>query len=83
MNAEDKTAKGLFLPETAKEKPQQAIVIAVGNGRLTKTHGITPLIVKEGDRVLFGKWGGDEIKIDGEDHLILKEEDILAIVTEE
>ena len=80
LQSEDRTAGGLFLPETAKEKPQQAEVIAVGNGRITKTQGILPLTVKAGDIVLFGKYAGDEIKLDGADHIILREEDILAVV---
>jgi chaperonin GroES len=78
--AEDKTTGGLFLPETAKEKPQQAEVIAVGQGRLTKTNDLRPLVVKSGDVVLFGKYSGDEVKIAGEDYIILREEDILAII---
>jgi chaperonin GroES len=80
LTAEDKTTGGLFLPETAKEKPQQAEVIAAGSGRLTKNNEIRPLTVKSGDIVLFGKYAGDEVKIDGEEHIILREEDILAII---
>jgi chaperonin GroES len=80
LNAEDRTAGGLFLPETAKEKPQQAEVIAVGTGRLGKSGNVTPLTVKSGDIVLFGKYAGDEVKIGGEEHIILREEDILAII---
>lgn len=80
LSAEDRTVGGLYLPETAKEKPQQAEVIAVGQGRLTKTNTILPLTVKAGDTVLFGKYAGDEVKLDGEDHIILREEDILAII---
>ena len=80
VEARDKTAGGLFLPETAKEKPQQAEVIATGNGRFGKNNELIPLTVKEGDRILFGKYAGDEIKLDGVDHIILREQDILAIV---
>jgi chaperonin GroES len=80
LNAEEKTAGGLFLPETAKEKPQQAEVVAAGTGRITKNNGVQPLTVKSGDVVLFGKYAGDEIKIDGIEHIILREEDILAII---
>ena len=80
LPAEERTSSGLFLPETAKEKPQQAQVVAVGTGRITKNNGVVPLTVKQGDTVLFGKYAGDEIKIDGEEHIILREEDILAIV---
>ncbi len=76
----DKTASGLFIPETAKEKPQTAEVIAVGTGRITKSNDVRPLTVQAGDKVLFGKYAGDEIKLDGIDHIILREEDILAIV---
>ncbi len=80
LNAEDRTAGGLFLPETAKEKPQQAEVIAVGTGRLGKNNVVTPLTVKQGDIVLFGKYAGDEVKLGGDEHIILREEDILAII---
>ena len=78
--ADEKTSGGLFLPETAKEKPQQARVIAVGMGRMNKQNELVPLTVKAGDLVLFGKYTGDEIKIEGEEHIILREEDILAIL---
>ncbi len=80
LSAEDRTAGGLLLPEAAKEKPQQAEVIAVGTGRITKTQGVLPLTVKKGDIILFGKYVGDEIKLDGAEHLILREEDILAVI---
>lgn len=80
LEAEDKTTGGLFLPENAKEKPQQALVIAVGIGRLNKNGDVRPLTVKEGDRILFGKYAGDEIKLEGVEHIILREEDILAIL---
>lgn len=80
VDAETKSSGGLFIPESAKEKPQQAEVVAVGTGRLTKDNKVVPLIVKEGDRILFGKYAGDEVKLDGVDHIILKESDILAIV---
>ncbi len=80
LDPEEKTAGGLYVPETAKEKPQQAEVIAVGNGRITKDNKLIPLVVKEGDKVLFTKYGGNEVKLDGVEHLILKESDILAII---
>ncbi len=80
VDSESKTASGLFIPETAKEKPQQGKVIAIGTGRLTKNNEVVPLVVKPGDRVLFGKYSGDEIKLDGVEHIILREEDILAVV---
>ncbi|MCB9671114.1 MAG: co-chaperone GroES [Alphaproteobacteria bacterium] len=80
LDAEQKSSGGLFIPETAKEKPQQAEVIAVGTGRVTKNNETVPLVVKEGDKVLFGKYAGDEVKLDGVDHIILKESDILAVI---
>ena len=80
VEAETRSSGGLFIPETAKEKPQQAEVIAVGQGRITKSGEVRELTVKPGDTVLFAKYSGNEIKIDGAEHLILREEDILAIV---
>lgn len=77
-----RSAGGLFIPESAKEKPQQAEVIAIGTGRIGDNNEIIPLIVKAGDKVLFGKYAGDEIKLDGEAHIILRENDILAIIEE-
>lgn len=78
--SETKTTGGLFIPETAKDKPQQAEVIAVGTGRLTDDNKVLPLTVKQGDKVLFGKYAGDEIKIEGVEHIILRESDILAVL---
>jgi chaperonin GroES len=80
LESEQKTSGGLFIPETAKEKPQQAEVVAVGTGRIVEKSDIVPLVVKPGDRVLFGKYAGDEVKLDGVDHIILRESDILAIL---
>ena len=80
VESENRTSSGLFIPESAKEKPQQAEVIAIGTGRLTDAGDTVALVVKPGDRVLFGKYAGDEIKLDGVDHIILRESDILAIV---
>ena len=80
LAAEQKTAGGLVIPESAKEKPQEAEVIAVGQGRITKNEDLAPLTVKPGDRILFGKYTGDEVKVDGVEHLILREQDILAVV---
>ena len=80
LDAQERSTGGLFIPESAKEKPQQAEVVAVGTGRITKDHKTIPLTVKEGDKVLFGKYAGDEVKLDGVDHIILKESDILAII---
>jgi chaperonin GroES len=75
-----KTKSGLFLPETTKEKPSEGTVLAVGNGRVADDGKITALTVKVGDQVIFGKYSGTEIKIDGDDRLILKEDDVLGIV---
>ena len=77
---ETTTKGGIIIPDTAKEKPLEADVIAVGQGKVTEDGKVTPLDVKEGDVVLFGKWSGTEIKIEGEDYMILKEDDVLAIV---
>jgi chaperonin GroES len=78
---EEETRKGgIIVPDTAKEKPQQAEVIAVGSGRLLEDGTVVPLSVKAGDRVLVGKWTGTEVKLDGEDYLILKEDEILGIL---
>ena len=76
-----KTTSGLFLPETAsKEKPAEGTILAIGNGRIGDDGTVTPLIVKKGDRIVFGKYAGTEIKIDGEDRLILREDDILGVI---
>ena len=80
IDADEKTAGGIVIPDTAKEKPQRGEVIAVGAGTRTEDGKLTPLDVKAGDEVLFGKWSGTEVKIDGEDLLIMKESDILGIV---
>ncbi len=80
VEEENKTAGGIILPDTAKEKPSEGKVIAVGEGRVTPDGRVLPMNIKVGDVVLFSKWTGTEIKIDGEPHLIVKEGDILAIV---
>jgi chaperonin GroES len=80
LEAEEKTGGGLFLPDTAKEKPQQAKVIAVGSGRRLKNGQVVPPSVKKGDTVLFGKYSGSEVRIEKEEYLILGERDILAIL---
>ncbi|MQB40449.1 co-chaperone GroES [Rhizobium sp. ICMP 5592] len=80
LESEEKTRGGIIIPDTAKEKPQEGAVVAVGPGLRDESGKLAPLDVKAGDRVLFGKWSGTEIKIDGEDLLILKEADILGIV---
>ena len=80
LDPQEKTKSGLVLPDTAKEKPQEAKVIAVGTGRLLDDGSVKSLEVKNGDRVLYGKYSGTEVSIEGEDYLILREEDVLAIV---
>ncbi len=80
LDEETKTSGGLFIPDSAKEKPVQAKVIAVGAGKHDKNGKLIPLDVKAGDRVLFSKYSGSDIKIDGEEHLILREEDLLAVL---
>jgi chaperonin GroES len=80
VEAEAKTAGGIIIPDTAKEKPQEGEVVAVGTGARNDQGSITPLEVKSGDRILFGKWSGTEVKVDGEDLIIMKESDILGIV---
>jgi len=80
IEADEKTAGGIIIPDTAKEKPQEGEVIAAGTGARNEAGEVHPLEVKAGDKVLFGKWSGTEVKIDGEDLLIMKESDILGIV---
>ena len=80
VEAEEKTAGGIIIPDSAKEKPQEGQVVAVGSGARAEDGKVTPLDVKEGDRILFGKWSGTEVKIEGEDLIIMKESDILGIV---
>ena len=80
LEEETKTAGGIIIPGNAKEKPTRGKIIAVGAGARDESGKVVPLDVKEGDEVLFGKWGGQEIKIDGEDLLIMKESDILGVV---
>jgi chaperonin GroES len=83
LEAEEKTAGGIIIPDTAKEKPQEGEVIAVGSGARNEQGEITPLEVKNGDRILFGKWSGTEVRVDGEDLLIMKESDILGILEQQ
>lgn len=83
IEAEEKTVGGIIIPDTAKEKPQEGEVVAVGPGARDETGKLVELSVKAGDRVLFGKWSGSEVKIDGEELLIMKESDILGIVETE
>jgi chaperonin GroES len=80
IEAEEKTAGGIIIPDTAKEKPVEAEVLAVGPGTRDETGKVQPLDVKVGDRVLFGKWSGTEVVIDGEDRLIMKESDIFGVI---
>jgi chaperonin GroES len=80
IEAEEKTAGGIIIPDTAKEKPQEGEVIAAGAGTKAEDGTVTPLDVKAGDKILFGKWSGTEVRLDGEDLLIMKESDILGIV---
>lgn len=80
IDEEEKTSGGIIIPDTAKEKPQQGKVMAVGKGKIMEDGKVTPLTVKEGDRVLFAKYAGTEIKYNDEEHLIMREDDILAIV---
>jgi chaperonin GroES len=80
LNAEEKTAGGIIIPDTAKEKPMEGEIVAAGPGGRNEAGVLVPLEVKAGDRVLFGKWSGTEVKIDGEELLIMKESDILGIV---
>jgi chaperonin GroES len=77
---EEKTKGGIIIPDTAKEKPQEGKVIAVGKGKMNDEGKLIPLQVKAGDKILFGKYSGSEIKIDGEEHLIMREEDILGVI---
>ncbi len=80
VEAEEKTAGGIIIPDSAKEKPAEGEIVAVGNGTKAEDGKVTPLDVKVGDRVLFGKWSGTEVKVDGEDLLIMKESDILGVI---
>ena len=80
LDAQEKTKSGLVLPDTAKEKPQEAKVIAVGTGRLLDDGTVKPLEVKNGDRVLYGKYSGTEVSVEREEVLILREEDVLAVI---
>jgi len=80
IEEEEKTAGGLYIPDTAKEKPQQAIVVAVGNGKLQEDGSLRKLEIKAGDKILFSKYSGNDIKIDGTEHLIMREDDVLAVL---
>jgi chaperonin GroES len=80
IDAEEKTAGGIIIPDTAKEKPQEGEIVAAGPGARNEQGQLIPIDVKPGDRVLFGKWSGTEVKIDGQDYLIMKESDLLGVV---
>jgi chaperonin GroES len=80
IEGEEKTKGGIIIPDTVKEKPQEGKIIAVGPGGRDETGKLIPLDVKAGDRILFGKWSGTEVKIDGDDLLIMKESDVLGVV---
>ena len=80
IEAEEKTAGGIIIPDSAKEKPSEGEIVAVGNGSKAEDGKVTPLDVKPGDRVLFGKWSGTEVKVEGEDLIIMKESDILGVI---
>lgn len=80
IDAEEKTAGGIIIPDTAKEKPQEGEIVATGPGGRNEQGQLIPIDVKPGDRVLFGKWSGTEVKIDGQDYLIMKESDLLGVV---
>ncbi len=80
IEEEEKTKGGIIIPDAAKEKPQEGRVIAVGDGKVLESGQRSPLSVKVGDKILFGKYSGTEIKIDGEEHLILREDDVLAVI---
>jgi chaperonin GroES len=80
VDEEQKTAGGIIIPDTAKEKPQEGRVVAVGNGKVGDDGKLRPLDVKKGDRVLFSKYAGSEVKLDGEEHTIIREEDVLGVI---
>jgi chaperonin GroES len=82
LEEKDRTKGGIYIPDSAKEKPAEGEVVAVGSGRVNDKGKVTPLDVKAGDRILFGKYGGTEVKVGGEEYLIMREEDVLAILEE-
>ncbi len=81
LEQEEKTKGGIIIPDTAKEKPVEGKVVAVGNGKVLKNGKLRPPAVKEGDRILFGKYSGTEVKLDGVEHVILNEDDVLAVMS--
>ncbi len=80
LDAEEKTAGGIIIPDTAKEKPMEGKIVAVGNGSRNDEGKVAPLDVKKGDRILYGKWSGTEVKVDGDDYLIMKESDVMGVI---
>ena len=82
LESEEKTAGGIIIPDTAQEKPQEGLIVAVGSGAKSEDGKVTPLDVKVGDKVLFGKWSGTEVKVDGEELCIMKESDIMGIISD-
>jgi chaperonin GroES len=80
LESEEKTSGGIIIPDTAKEKPSEGKIVAVGQGARTEEGRVVPLDVKKGDRILYGKWSGNEVKVDGEDLLIMKESDIMGVI---
>ncbi len=80
LDAEEKTAGGIIIPDTAQEKPMEGKIVAVGKGSRNDEGKVTPLDVEKGDRILYGKWSGTEVKVDGDDYLIMKESDIMGVI---
>ncbi len=80
LDADEKTAGGIIIPDTAKEKPMEGKIVAVGSGAKDDDGKVTPLDVAKGDRILYGKWSGTEVKVDGDDYLIMKESDIMGVI---
>ena len=80
IDEEEQTSGGIIIPDTAKEKPQEGKVVAVGNGKVTDDGTVTPLDVKKGDKILFSKYSGSEVNLDGTEHLIMREDDVLAVL---
>jgi chaperonin GroES len=80
IKEEDKTKGGIFIPDTAKEKPQEGRIVAVGKGKMTEAGTLVAPEVKAGDTILFGKYSGSEVKVDGEEHMIMREEDVLGVL---
>lgn len=81
LESETKTASGIIIPDTAKEKPSEGKVVATGSGTRHENGSVIPLEVKDGDHILFNKWSGTEVKVDGEDYIVMKESDIIGIIT--